>query len=140
MDEGGWTQRAQTTIQQGLTGALSTVRTEGTGNHPGRRRLGTENQTDTGHAQWGTRRHCLLYIQRALADVGDGGGVRLGTTNQSDRGSTEGPCQLYIQRTQTTSETAPWLGTMGQSTVHSEGTANQKDRDTHSRAVCVLCM
>ena len=100
---------------RGHTGALSTVHTEGTDNQP----------------DWGPLGHCQLYIQRALITrpTGDthSGALstvhREGIDNQSDRGHTVGHCQLYIQRAQTTSQTGDtqW-GTVGQSTVHSDGT------------------
>ena len=55
-----------------------------------------------------------------------------GIDSKSDRGHTvgdTGPCLLYIQRVQTTSQSegTQW-GILRQSTVHTEGTYNQPDR------------
>ena len=94
-------------IRQGPTVALSTVHAEGTGNQ--RLRLDTED-TDT----------------ESTGNHPTGGGWAQ-TTRQGER--IVGHCQLYIQRAQTTSQTGGthW-GTLGQSTVHSEGTGNQSNR------------
>ena len=77
----------------GLTGALPVVQTEDMYRQPVRQ---------------DPLRHCILYIQRALATSwGEGRLGTEGTDNQSQ--STLGYCELYTQRAQTTSQTgAHW--------------------------------
>ena len=61
-----------------------------------------------------------------------------GTNSQTYRGTLD-HCQLYIQRTQTTTERGgtQW-GTLGLSTVHSEGTDNQTDGTHWGTVNCTL--